>query len=74
MHLFCCSDIVARTLWSLPADPTDKEDALHLEFAQGRVVQALALAHEIDPWLSAHLVDIMASTGLLNPEADDESV
>lgn len=67
-------DIVGRTLFNAPLDPTDKEDKLHAELFQGRPSQSLAAAHEIDPWLSAHIADVMVPLGLLDNEVDDESV
>lgn len=47
---------------------------LHSELMQGRPTHALAIAHEIDPWLAAHLVDIMASIRLVDSDADEEYV
>lgn len=67
-----CSDVIGRTLLSAPPDPTDKEDSLHAELSQGRPNQALAIAHEIDVWLAAHLADIMVSLDLLEAETDEE--
>ncbi|OCB86404.1 hypothetical protein A7U60_g6522 [Sanghuangporus baumii] len=66
-------DIIDSILLDMPADPTDKEDALHLELVKGRPAQALAIAHSMDPWLPAHLVDIMACIGLLGSDVDDET-
>ena len=43
-----------------------------MEMAQGRLYRALAVANEIDVWLSAHLVDIMQSLGLLETDVDEE--
>ena len=65
-------DIIDSILFDMPADPTDKEDALHLELVKGRPAQALAIAHSMDPWLPAHLVDMMACIGLLGSDIDDE--
>lgn len=56
----------------IPPDPTDAEDALLAELVQGRPVKALSIASQIDPWLAAHLSDVMVPIGLLDSDADDE--
>lgn len=56
----------------MPPDPTDKEDSLHAELAQRRPEQALAIAHDIDVWLSAHMSDMMVPLELLNADVDEE--
>ena len=66
------SDIVGKILAKFPADPTDKEDILHAELVMGRTNQALVAANELDPWLSAHLADIMDPLGLLDSIPNEE--
>ncbi|PAV19573.1 hypothetical protein PNOK_0450700 [Pyrrhoderma noxium] len=66
-------DIVGKILAKFPADPTDKEDILHAELAMGRTNQALVAANELDPWLSAHLADIMDPLGLLDSIPNEET-
>lgn len=65
-------DIVSRILLNTPPDPTDREDSLHAELCQGHTKQALAIAQEMDVWLSAHLADIMVALDLLELETDEE--
>ena len=57
---------------NVPPDPTDSEDALHAELAQGRTAKALSIASQIDPWLAAHLSDMMVPLGLLGSDSDTE--
>ena len=57
---------------NVPPDPTDAEDVLLAELVQGRPTKALSIAAQIDPWLAAHLSDIMVPLGLLNSEAENE--
>lgn len=57
---------------SLPPDPTDSEDALHAELAQGHTTKALSIASQLDPWLAAHLSDMMVPLGLLGFQSDAE--
>jgi nuclear pore complex protein Nup85 len=67
-----CSDIVGNILTDVSPDPTDREDVLYAELAQGRISKALAVAHEIDVWLVAHMADMMAPLGLIDLDVDDE--
>lgn len=69
-HIF--SDVVGRTLMDVSPDPTDKEDVLYAELSQGRISKALAVAHEIDVWLAAHMADMMVPLGLIDSDVDDE--
>lgn len=66
------SDLVARVIFDMQPDPTDPEDSLHTELFQGRTTQVLAMASEIDVWLSAHLADLMLPLGLIDSEIDEE--
>jgi nuclear pore complex protein Nup85 len=56
----------------MPPDPTALEDMIHSVLFAGQPVQALEHASQLDPWLSAHLADIMVPLSLLESETDDE--
>lgn len=43
----------------LPPDPTDIEDTIHAALFGGDFAQVLAQASQCDPWLSAHMAQIM---------------
>lgn len=63
---------MGRTLTDVSPDPTDSEDVLYAELSQGRTLKALAIAHEIDVWLAAHMAEMMAPLGLVDSDVDDE--
>lgn len=58
----------------MPYDPTDIEDAMHAAFFRGKPIDAIPLAAQHDPWLSAHLVDILERLSLIDPDIDDSCV
>lgn len=66
------SDVVNTALTNAPPDPTDKEETLHVNLFQGKGVRALAVADDMDVWLSAHLAEFMLPLGILGQETDDE--
>ena len=63
---------MGRTLTDVSPDPTDSEDVLYAELSQGRTLKALAIAHEIDVWLAAHMAEMMVPLGLVDSDVDDE--
>ena len=67
-------EVVANVLSDLPPDPTSLEDNIHASLFAGRLGEALEQAFELDPWLSAHMADVMQPLALLEQEADDECV
>ncbi|KAH9987510.1 Nup85 nucleoporin-domain-containing protein [Russula vinacea] len=66
-------DVVNQILESMPPDPTDPEDMIHVALFRGETMQALSHAAKLDGWLAAHWVDLMEAVDLLNPRVDDES-
>lgn len=66
------SEVVESALEEMPPDPTNLEDTIHAALFSGKTSKALDLAAQHDPWLSAHLADIMEVIELLDPDVDDE--
>lgn len=58
----------------MPFDPTDLEDAMHAALFRGKPIDALPLAAQHDPWLSAHIADVLEKLGLIDADIDDEYV
>jgi nuclear pore complex protein Nup85 len=65
-------DVVNQILDSMPPDPTDPEDMIHVALFRGETMEALSHAAKLDVWLAAHWVDLMEAVDLLNPRTDDE--
>ncbi|KAH6910043.1 Nup85 nucleoporin-domain-containing protein [Coprinopsis sp. MPI-PUGE-AT-0042] len=65
-------DIVASILSDFPPDPTSLEDNIHAYLFAGKLGEALEQAFELDPWLSAHMADIMQPLSLLERDVDDD--
>jgi nuclear pore complex protein Nup85 len=63
---------VAQVLDDMPSDPTNIEDSLHVALLSGNLKEVLQQAHKLDPWLAAHLVDLMVPLQLIDNEIDDE--
>lgn len=66
------SDAVSAILDEMPPDPTNLEDMVHSALFGGRPLEALKHASLSDPWLAAHLADIMELIGLIDSTPDDE--
>jgi nuclear pore complex protein Nup85 len=66
------SDVLAQVLDDMPPDPTNIEDTLHVALLSGNLEEALKHAHKLDPWLSAHLADLMVPIELIDNEEDEE--
>jgi nuclear pore complex protein Nup85 len=65
-------EVVNQILETMPPDPTDLEDTIHLALFRGETMVALSHAAKFDVWLSAHWVDLMEPLELLNPRVSDE--
>jgi nuclear pore complex protein Nup85 len=65
-------EVVNQILESMPADPTDLEDMIHVALFRGETMEALSYAAKLDVWLSAHWVDLMEAVDLLNTRVGDE--
>ena len=65
-------DVVNQILESMPPDPTDSEDMIHVALFRGETMEALSHAAKLDVWLAAHWVDLMEAVDLLNPRVSDE--
>lgn len=61
-------------LEEMPCDSTDLEDAMHAALFRGKPIDAVPLAAQHDPWLSAHLADVLEKDGLIDADVDDEYV
>ncbi|EKM49160.1 uncharacterized protein PHACADRAFT_265769 [Phanerochaete carnosa HHB-10118-sp] len=67
-------DIVVDILDEMPPDPTNLEDSIHSSLFLGKPHQALAEAHQLDPWLSAHLADVMEAIRLIDSDISDSGL
>ncbi len=56
----------------MPPDSTILEDMVHSALFSSQLDQALGHAAELDPWLSAHLADILATLSLIDTDKDEE--
>lgn len=65
------SEVVEFALEEMPPDPTNLEDTCHAALFSGKPIKALELAAQHDPWLSAHLADIMEIVDLLDPDVEE---
>ena len=65
------SEIVVQVLDEMPPDPTDFEDVIHSLLMLGKPTQVLSHASQLDPWLSAHLADIMEPLELIDRDPDE---
>lgn len=65
-------EVVNQILETMPPDPTDIEDTIHVALFRGETMEALSHASKLDIWLAAHWVDLMEPLELLTPRASDE--
>jgi nuclear pore complex protein Nup85 len=65
-------EVVNQILESMPPDPTDLEDMIHVALFRGETMEALSHAAKLDMWLAAHWVDLMEALDLLNTRGSDE--
>ncbi|ESK94829.1 hypothetical protein Moror_14153 [Moniliophthora roreri MCA 2997] len=66
-------DVVGEVIDEMPSDPTNLEDMIHAALFSGQPEQALKHASQLDPWLAAHMADIMVLLDLLDSEVNSES-
>ncbi|KAK7060823.1 hypothetical protein VNI00_000556 [Paramarasmius palmivorus] len=66
-------DVVGEVIDEMPPDPTNVEDMIHSALFSGQPEQALKYASQLDPWLAAHMADIMVLLDLLDSEISSES-
>ncbi|KAI5895131.1 uncharacterized protein SCHCODRAFT_02618667 [Schizophyllum commune H4-8] len=62
--------IVGKVLETLPPDPTYDEDMIHSNLLSGLPAKALQYSAQLDPWLAAHMADVMEALKLLEGEFD----
>ncbi|KAI0294307.1 Nup85 nucleoporin-domain-containing protein [Multifurca ochricompacta] len=65
-------EVVNQVLESMPPDPTDLEDMIHVALFRGEIMEALSHAAKLDIWLAAHWIDLMEHLDLLNTHAGDD--
>ena len=70
--LNCSREIVAEVVEQMPPDPTNMEDMFHSALFSDQPEKALKYAAQFDPWLAAHLADLMEPLGLLELEVNAE--
>lgn len=58
----------------MPPDPTNREDMTHAALFTGDPLKALVHAANLDPWLSAHLADMMEPLALVDKDPNEEYV
>lgn len=51
----------------MPPDPTDLEDMIHSALFYGNFNDILENTARLDPWLAAHLADLMDALSLISP-------
>lgn len=56
----------------IPPDPTDLEDMIHVDLFSGQSVEALEHCLSLDPWIAAHLADIMEPMQIIDRTVDEE--
>lgn len=66
------SDVIAQVLEDMPPDPTNLEDMIHAALFTGDPLKALDHAAKLDPWLSAHLADMMEPLALVDKDLNEE--
>ncbi|KAF4594037.1 hypothetical protein EYR40_008835 [Pleurotus pulmonarius] len=64
-------DIVAQAMDVLPPDPTNLEDMIHANLISDKPEQALEYAARLDPWLAAHMADVMERLGMVDAVPDE---
>ena len=68
---FVFSDVVVEILDEMPPDPTNLEDKIHSALFLGKPKQVLSQAYKLDPWLSAHIADVMEPLDLIDRDTDE---
>lgn len=67
-------EVVGQVLEDMPPDLTSGEESLYSALFRADTLEALSAASKVDPWLSAHLADIMGPLALVEGENDAECV
>jgi nuclear pore complex protein Nup85 len=68
------SEVVSQVLDDMPQDPTNLEDMVHAALFSGDPAKALSHAAQLDPWLAAHMADLMQALSLIEKDANEEYV
>jgi nuclear pore complex protein Nup85 len=68
------SEVVSQILDDMPQDPTNLEDMVHAALFSGDPAKALSYAAQLDPWLAAHMADLMQALSLIEKDANEEYV
>ncbi|KAG2355971.1 Nup85 nucleoporin-domain-containing protein [Suillus spraguei] len=66
-------EVVSQVLDDMPQDPTNLEDMVHAALFSGDPAKALSHAAQLDPWLAAHMADLMQALSLIEEEANEDS-
>ncbi|KAF8449374.1 Nup85 nucleoporin-domain-containing protein [Boletus edulis BED1] len=66
-------DVITQVLEDMPPDPTNLEDMIHAALFTGDPLKALDHAAKLDPWLSAHLADMMEPLALVDKDPNEDS-
>lgn len=66
------SGVLAQILHAMPSDSNNLEESLYIALISGNLKKALQCAHTLDPWLSAHLIDLMVPLQLIDNEVVKE--
>lgn len=63
-----CRNVVARSMEEMPLDPSDEdydENQIYADLLCAQPLEALKRASELDPWLAAHMADLLAALELI---------
>ncbi|KAJ8594775.1 hypothetical protein M405DRAFT_857859 [Rhizopogon salebrosus TDB-379] len=66
-------EVVSQVLDDMPPDPTNLEDMVHAALFSGDPAKALSHAALLDPWLAAHMADLMQALSLIEKETNEDS-
>ncbi|KAG2142873.1 Nup85 nucleoporin-domain-containing protein [Suillus bovinus] len=66
-------EVVSQVLDDMPQDPTNLEDMVHAALFSGDPTKALSHAAQLDPWLAAHMADLMQALSLIEKDANEDS-
>ncbi|KZS94585.1 hypothetical protein SISNIDRAFT_426911 [Sistotremastrum niveocremeum HHB9708] len=66
-------ELVGGLLGEMPPDEEDLEEMMLIQLFSEDLPKALDIAMQLDPWLGAHLADILQNQELLDAQADDDT-
>ena len=69
-YLRTSRELVSGLLNEMPADPTDTEEMTLLHLFTDDLPKAIERTMDLDPWLGAHLADILQNQDLISPQVD----